>query len=337
MRLADIGTSFRSFADAAAELFSNLTDIHWGALAAACIFLGLMQLARARAWFNVLRAAYPGKPIPYKRLAASFLAGAGINAVIPARAGDATKVFLGKQQIEGSSYPTVASSFLVQTVFDTTIGILVFIYALTQGLLPRPPELPRLPAFEISFWAENPDLLLLAITLAGVGFVIAFAVLARRVEAFWQRVKQGVVILRQPRAYLKGVASWQFGGWLCRFAAFWLLLEAFRIGGSVGNVMLVMSVQAISGIIPLTPGGAGAQQALLVATLEGPSRAAVLSYSVGTGIVMAVWSIILGFVAIMLVFRTTDWRGLIRAAESERDIDGTEGQVRSRDLRGASP
>jgi len=52
---------------------------------------------------------------------------------------------------------------------------------------------------------------------------------------------------------------------------------------------------------------------------------------------MAVWSIILGFVAIMLVFRTTDWRGLIRAAESERDTDAAEGQVGSRDLRGASP
>jgi hypothetical protein len=81
--------------------------------------------------------------------------------------------------------------------------------------------------------------------------------------------------------------------------------------------MLVMSVQAVSTIVPLTPGGAGAQQALLVATLEGPSRAAVLSYSVGVQIAMAAWSVVLGFVAIRLVFRTTDWRGLVREAESE--------------------
>jgi hypothetical protein len=32
---------------------------------------------------------------------------------------------------------------------------------------------------------------------------------------------------------------------------------------------------------------------------------------------MAVWSVILGFAAIALVFRTTDWRGLVRAAEDE--------------------
>jgi hypothetical protein len=32
---------------------------------------------------------------------------------------------------------------------------------------------------------------------------------------------------------------------------------------------------------------------------------------------MAAWSVLLGFAAILLVFRTTDWRGLVRAAETE--------------------
>ena len=58
-----------------------------------------------------------------------------------------------------------------------------------------------------------------------------------------------------------------------------------------------MSVQAIANVVPFTPGGAGAQQALLVATLHGPSRAAVLSFSVGTQIAMAAWSVVLGFAA----------------------------------------
>lgn len=293
----------------------------------ALVFLAAMQLARARAWRNVLRAAYPGQRISYLRLSAAYLAGAGINAIVPARAGDATKVFLVKRQLPGSSYPAVTSSFLVQSVFDATAGVLVFIYALTQGLLPRPPELPRLPAFEISFWAENPQFLLFTITVAGVAFVVGFAILARRAEEFWQRIKQGLVILNRPRRYLREVASWQAIGWLFRFGAFWFFLEAFQIGGSLGNVALVMSVQAISNIVPFTPGGAGAQQALLVATLEGPSRAAVLSYSVGTQIAMAAWSVALGFAAILLVFRTTDWRSLVREAESEARDAGSETMV----------
>ena len=34
---------------------------------------------------------------------------------------------------------------------------------------------------------------------------------------------------------------------------------------------------------------------------------------------MAAWSVVLGFAAILLVFRTTDWRGLIRQAQDEAD------------------
>jgi uncharacterized membrane protein YbhN (UPF0104 family) len=278
-----------------------------------------MQLARAWAWRNVLRAAYPGQRIPFPRLAAACLIGVGINAVLPARAGDATKVFLVKRQIPGSSYPAVTSSFLVQTVFDTSVGVLVLLYAITQGLLPPLPQVPHLPAFEISYWAEHPRAVLIVLGALLLAIALGLYLLAHRVRRFWDRVKQGLAVLTQPRRYLREVAAWQGVGWLLRFGAFWFFLEAFGIGGSVGNVMLVMSVQAIANVIPFTPGGAGAQQALLVATLAGPSRAAVLSFSVGTQIAMAAWSAVMGFSALILVFHTTDWRGLIRQAEAEAE------------------
>jgi hypothetical protein len=38
-------------------------------------------------------------------------------------------------------------------------------------------------------------------------------------------------------------------------------------------------------------------------------------------IAMAAWSVVLGFAAIFLVFRTTDWRGLIRQAQDEADSE----------------
>jgi uncharacterized membrane protein YbhN (UPF0104 family) len=319
MPLADLGSSFHHFFNAAAEFFRHLSEIRWTPFAIALLCLLAMQLTRAWAWRNVLRAAYPAKQIPYLPLAAAYLAGAGINAVVPAHAGDVTKVFLVKRQIPDSSYPAVTSSFLVQTVFDTTVGVLVLFYAISQGLLPPLPRIPDLPAFEISFWADHPKTL--AITVAALLIALALGIfyLARHVRRFWARVRQGLVILTEPRRYLRQVAAWQGVGWLFRFAAFWFFLEAFGIGGSVGSVMLVMSVQAIANIVPFTPGGAGAQQALLVATLTGPSRAAVLSFSVGTQIAMAFWSVVLGFAAILLVFRTTDWRGLMREAQEDSD------------------
>jgi hypothetical protein len=51
---------------------------------------------------------------------------------------------------------------------------------------------------------------------------------------------------------------------------------------------------------------------------------------VGTQIALAAWSVVLGFLAMALVFRTTDWRDLIRQAEEdesrERGEGGSEGQ-----------
>ncbi|HEY4703234.1 MAG TPA: lysylphosphatidylglycerol synthase domain-containing protein, partial [Streptosporangiaceae bacterium] len=205
-------------------------------------------------------------------------------------------------------------------------GILVLLYAITQGLLPPLPEIPHLPAFELSFWADHPKTLAITVGVLLILLIVGVWYLNQRVRRFWARVKQGLVILTRPGDYLRQVFAWQGVGWILRFAAFWFFLEAFGLKGSIGNVMLVMSVQAIANIIPFTPGGAGAQQALLVATLTGPSRAAVLSFSVGTQIAMAAWSVFLGFAAILLVFRTTDWRGLMRQAQEDQDGENGGGE-----------
>jgi len=327
MPAADVSSSLDRFLRAAETFFENLAAVDWLAMAVALAMWTVMLLARGHAWANALRASYPDTEISERRIQASFMAGAGINAIIPARAGDAAKIFLAKQSVPGSSYPAIAASFAVLTPFDTSLGVLVLIYALALGLLPEAPRLPELPAFEIAFWADNPELLMLTLTLLGIGAIALFAFLARRVERLWQKLKQGVAILRTPRRYLREVFAWQFAGWLARFAAFWFFLEAFGIGGSLQNVGILMAVQAIATTLPFTPGGAGAQQALLVATLEGPSRVAVLSYSVGQQIAAAALAVVLGFLSLLFVFRTSDWRGLIRRSRAAVDAEAEGGRA----------
>jgi uncharacterized membrane protein YbhN (UPF0104 family) len=321
---ADLEASLDRFRHAADTFFSGLANIAWGYLAVGLLLWLALQLARAHAWANALRAAYPDREIKEIPIVAAFLIGAGINGIVPARAGDAAKVVLAKRSIERSSYPTVVSSFAVLAPFDTGIGIVVLLYAVTLGLLPAAPDIPRLPAFEISFWAAHPEALLLLLTALGITAIALFALLARRVESFWQRVKQGLAIFRQPSRYAREVAGWQLIGWCFRFASFWFFLEAFGIGGSVENVFLVMSVQAITGALPFTPGGVGAEQALLVATLSEPARALVLSYSVGQELAITVWSVAIAFGALLLVFRTRDWRRLIRESEAAKAQAGVD-------------
>lgn len=315
----DLGRSADRFADAAQTFFENFTSINWLAAAIAFLFYLGMLLARGKCWQNTLKAAYPDHEVSYAKIAAAYLVGAGLNSFIPARVGDAVKIVLAKRSVRGSTYPAITSSFFVQSIFDTSVGIVVLLYAITQGLLPKPPELPNLPAFEIAFWAEHPRFLLFFLTVLGIGLIVGFAILTRRAENLWDRVKQGAVILTDLPRYFAEVASWQAVAWLARFVSFWFFLDAFHIGSSAQNVLLVMSVQAVSTLLPFTPGGAGAQQALLVATLSGAAGAThteVLAYSVGQQIAVAAWTALLGFIALAFVFRTTDWRSLIRSAEA---------------------
>ena len=112
---------------------------------------------------------------------------------------------------------------------------------------------------------------------------------------------QGVTILRDRRRYFREVWLVQFGGWLFRFTAFWFLLEAFHVGGSVRNVLLVLGVNAVAALVPFTPGGAGVQQALLVKVFAGTAAGAtVAAYSVGQQIAIAAFSLAVGFVALVL-------------------------------------
>ena len=103
--------------------------------------------------------------------------------------------------------------------------------------------------------------------------------------------------------------------------------------------MLVMSVQAVAGVLPFTPGGDRAQQALLVATLEGPgARRRCSPTRSGQQIAIAAWTALLGFLALAFVFRTTNWRGLIRSAEQDaaRAARSEAGRGRRRRRRGSA-
>jgi uncharacterized membrane protein YbhN (UPF0104 family) len=131
-----------------------------------------------------------------------------------------------------------------------------------------------------------------------------------------------VTILRDRRRYLREVFAVQFAGWLCRFTAFWFLLEAFNIGGSVRNVLLVLGVNAVAAAVPFTPGGAGVQQAFLVKVFAGTAAAStVAAYSVGQQIAIAVFCLALGFAALFTIFRFRSFKDVIAAGRADREAE----------------
>jgi uncharacterized membrane protein YbhN (UPF0104 family) len=317
-----IGHSLNSFFDAVGQFFSDLGAVRWGWLLLGLAFFALNLTLRSRAFFHSLRAAYPAVAFQWRRIWGAYFAAVGFNNVVPARGGDIIKLFLTRSSIPGSSYPTVAAAFFVESIFDASVGVLVLIYAFTQGVFPKPPDFAKLNSFDISYLAQHFRLTLFLITAVAMLGLLAFALLSVRVRAFWARVRQGVTILGDRPRYLREVVAWQVAAWLCRFVAFWFLLDAFRVGGSVGNVLLVFGVNQVAGAVPFTPGGAGVQQALLVKVFaRNASTAVVAAYSVGQQLAIAVLTALVGLGAVIFIFRFRSFREVLYAGRASREAE----------------
>jgi uncharacterized membrane protein YbhN (UPF0104 family) len=317
--LASTGDSFNKFFDNVDRFFENLAAVKWGALVVALIAFGIYLSFRSRASFNILRAAYPAERFRWRDIWGAYMAGYGFNSVIPARGGDVIRLFLTKNAVPNSSYPAVAATFAVELVFDVLMGSLILTFAFSQGVFPKPPDFSKLPAFDLAFFASHPKFTLFFLSFLGVAAMVGFAVLSVRVRAFWERIRQGFTILRDRERFVRQVLLVQLAGWGFRFTAFWFLLEAFNVGGSVRNVLLVLGVNAVAAAVPFTPQGAGVAQALLVKVFAGTAAAAtVAAYSVGQQIAIGAFTLALGFAALVFIFRVRSFREVIQRGESDR-------------------
>ena len=318
--VASLGSSLDSFFDAVGSFIDSVASIRFGPLLLGLLAFTIYLSLRARASFNILRAAYPEERIQFRRIWGAYIAAYGFNGVIPARGGDVVRLFLTKTSVPRSSYPAVGSAMLVENVFDLTMAVFILTFAFSQGAFPKPPDFSDLPAFDLQFLASHPRFTLFLLTALAVLALVAFALLSARVQAFWLRVRQGFTILFDRRRYIREVWLVQLAGWGFRFTAFWFLLEAFNVGGSVHNVLLVLGVNAVAAIVPFTPGGAGVQQALLVKVFGGTvAGATVAAYSVGQQIAIAAWMLALGFAALVYIFRFRSFKEVIAAGRAHRD------------------
>jgi glycosyltransferase 2 family protein len=308
------------------HFFEQLAAVGWVSLGIACGLLVLRLLFRVWGWRTILAAAFPGRRrVRWSSVTGAYLAGVGVNSILPARAGDALRAYLIKHRIEDSTYPTIAATLVVETLFDTFVGAVLLGWAIASGELPGLDVLPHLPSIDWGWPLRHPRLggAIAAVILVGV--IAAGFYGARKVREFRQRVAQGFAVLGRPRGrYFRGVVFPQALSWVCRLASIYFFLEAFHVHATLRNAFLVQVVLSLSTVIPFTPGGAGTQQGLLVYVFRG-QRGLILSFSVGMNIATVLVNVVLGFTAIALMLRTFRFRRVLaRAKEDEQAVEPAE-------------
>jgi uncharacterized membrane protein YbhN (UPF0104 family) len=317
--LASIGDTIRAFTQAAAQFFDNLAQLRLGSLGIALLCFGGYLVLRSRASYNALRAAYPGERFPWRKIWGAYVAAYGLNGIVPAGGGSIVQLVLTKATIRGSTYSTVTSALCVGGLFDGLMCIFVLIYAFTQGIFPKPKDFAGLESFDIAFFGRNPGLSLFLVTAIAVSGLVVFALLSRRVAAFWVQLRQGWKILDDRRRYLVGMCMPQLGGWILRGTSYYFLLDAFRVGATARAAILVLAVQVIAAVVPFTPGGAGVQQALIVVIFASTAPTdSVAVFSVGQQLAILAFTLAQGFAAIFFIFKYRSFQAVLRDSRATR-------------------
>ena len=305
------------FFHAVRVFFDELYSVGWGALAIALGFHLVKLLLRAIAYRNILRASYPDERIRWAPVAGAYIAGVGVNSIVPGRGGDLVKLYILRHRYPATNYATLGSTLVAETLLDFVLASLFFLWALTQGVLPS----IHTPSFDWGWLFEH--------SKATAVIVAALTVLAiwlwwkaSRSESLRERLGRGIAILRDRRRYVREVASWQLLSWVCRIASLYWFLRAFHINATLHNALLAQVVDSLSTLLPFSPGGAGTKQGFLVAILHGQaSTSRLLAFSIGMYVAVTLFNVAIGAIAIFLMLRTLRLGEILdraKAAESEQ-------------------
>jgi len=291
----------------AQALAGRLADASFALLAVAVALHAAKLTARARAWHNIARAAYPDERLRFRHSLGAYFCAAGTNALLPARPGELLKLALVRRKAPGTAYQGLASTLLTESVFDSVVGALAVVAAIglgwgLGGSVPAP----------VAFVAGHPWLMgaVTAIALGG-GWLLRRPV-GLRLKKLTVGASRGFRVLHRPGQYARTVVSWQIAALGLRVASILCFLAAFHVPATIQTTFLVLAVQSLANLVPLTPNGAGTQQALLVMALGASAGAAsVVGFGAGAQLATVLADVVLAVVSLVLMTGSLRWRGLL--------------------------
>ena len=280
------------------------------------------QCVRTLGWYTILRASYPDvRGLTRRDVVRAYLAGSGLNAIIPARGGDAVKLAIVHRHIPGSRYSTLIATFVPETLFETAFGTALVVWALARGFLPVPNAVGEVPSYDVSLFVEHPFISTVA-TLVGLAALYGtWRLLRRHGRVTVGRVKQGLAVLGSPKLFFTGVVSWQALARVIRLCSLAAFMGAFSLPVTVSTVVLVMAAQGGGRIIPLAPASTGLRLAMLSygfveVTHQAVDIAAITTFTFGVGAVLMLSGLVIAVTIIAREFGTLSPKRAVAAARA---------------------
>ena len=188
----------------------------------------------------------------WRPILAAYVAGVGVNAILPARARRRRARLPRAPRDPGQ---LVHDHRFVDRRADVrrhdTGASLVFVWALTQGVLPSLDVLSALPAFDYAWAVEDGVVRPPAVLALRRGRRRRYVAPAPRSgTASATRSRRPSPSSTRPTRYFRTVVPWQLCDWAFRFATIWFFLGAFGIPQSAGNALLVQASMSLADARP---------------------------------------------------------------------------------------
>ena len=287
------------------EMWDTLTAISFGYLLAGWFFQTLQTTLTAVGWYFILKAGFPHGFPTYLQVLAAYAAGVALNGFLPANIGTFVTLLMFVAIIPHANLPGILGAMVVQKIFFTVIGTLVYLYLFLS--------VPG--SFELQLGQPHDHPWLTALIILGGAFllIVLGRIFWKKLKGLWESAKQGGVILSRPRDYVVQVLLPSIGAWLSKLAVIAVFLAAYSIPVTFHSVMSVVGGNSLANTVSATPGGVGVNQAVNVIALEDYADAATATaYSLGQQLAVTFWNIAFGIVLVVWAFGWTGGKLLVQ-------------------------
>ncbi|UCD18292.1 MAG: flippase-like domain-containing protein [Candidatus Zixiibacteriota bacterium] len=229
----------------------------------------LILLFKGWRWRTIIERI---KRIKLRRAIPLFAAGQVINIFMPALTGQVGRLLLFARK-EELSKTFVFSTIVLEVLFDA-MSLLLFIVVLSAASFVFPPEYRQ-----VGFIIAIATVSLLIFLYLFLHFQDAFGSFGRRVfrgrwPGFYITVKKfsrsftrGITMLRSTQYFFKTL-SLSVAAWVSQLLVVYSLFQAFGFDLPLVAAMVLMVVNTLAIMVPITPGNAGTFELAVLATLS---------------------------------------------------------------------
>ena len=298
------------------DVWTQIKDVPLRYLVLGAVLQILQTSLNGLAYYGILAYAYPGRALLWP-IVTAYAVGVSMNNFLPANIGTFVTLLMFVAIIPGSTFPGILAAYMVNKIFFTIVGGLVYLYLFLEAG----------SAFDVELgWFRDHGALALLLLLGGVFLVVVVVrIFWRWLKKLWAQAKEGGKILASPRRFVTRVLLPQLGSYAAKVGVIMVFLAAYSIPVTFDSVMSVIGSSSAANMTAVTPGSVGITQAANVVALKDYANAdTVTAYSLSQQLVTTAVNAGYALLLVVLIFGWTGGKLLVSQSYADAKVKAKE-------------